>query len=146
MIGVVCKPGLNMAKPNHKHVFLKHVLCFFLGDSIWLMSLICSMPPYPPNLGKRVWALWGLLLFVTFKRPSGCFYKYFYHCFQVLLTWTWWYYDAWANPLCGTAFFRPSHPKPRVSRCGHSISTWWWKGDPPRDVHVPLYNWDIAHG
>jgi hypothetical protein len=49
MIGVVCKPGLNMAKPNHKHVFLKHVflkhvlthvlkhvflkhvLCFFLG-------------------------------------------------------------------------------------------------------------------
>lgn len=31
MIEVVCKPGLNMAKPNHKHVFLKDVLCFFFG-------------------------------------------------------------------------------------------------------------------
>ena len=35
MIGVVGKPGVNMGKLNHKHVFLKHVLwtvlCFFSG-------------------------------------------------------------------------------------------------------------------
>ena len=36
IIGVVGKAGVNMAKPNHKHVFLKHVflkhvLCVFLG-------------------------------------------------------------------------------------------------------------------
>ena len=35
MIGVVGKAGVNMAKPNHKHVFLKHVLCVFFGGILF---------------------------------------------------------------------------------------------------------------